>query len=225
VEREKHPSYGVIGLSRISHGMGRNLLFGSHLDRHQETVELRIYRASRMVESTSHEWFYADDRGSPIAIVELSPAQFAQLLTTMNVGDGVPCTIRNVDGESIPNVPNTYESEQEKIYRGFQESIFAKLNFISPALKELDEILSKKTIKRADRDRIRELTIGLFDNFKSNTSYVLKNFEESAEKVVTAAKAQVDEFVTSTLIRAGMDSLRGNFEHSGFLGTRKEEGE
>jgi hypothetical protein len=219
-EYEGHPSFGLIGFHRISHGLGRNLLFGSHLDRHHETIELRVFRASRR-HNLSRDWVYSEQRGRPLIEVELSPAQFAQLLTTMNVGDGVPCTIRCVDGEHMPPVPDDHESEQVKIYKGFQLGLTEMLEALDGRRKRLEEILSKKSINKADREEIRGLVFGIFQYLDSNAAFVLKSFEESAEKVVTAAKAQVDEFVMGALIKAGMEKLAERFglpEHMEHIG-------
>jgi len=207
---ERHPSFGIIGFHRISHGLGRNLLFGSHLDRHHETIELRVFRASRD-HSLAHDTVYAELRGRPLIEVELSPAQFAQLLTTMNVGDGVPCTIRWVNGERMPDVPDEHESEQVKIYKGFQGGLDRMVAALDEKRQRLDEILSKKSFNKDDRKEIRNLVFGIFQYLESNASFVLNSFEESAEKVVTAAKAQVDEFVLGALIRAGMEKLAEQF--------------
>ena len=218
-KREKHPAFGMVGFHRVTNGPGRNPLFGSHLDRHHETIPLRVHEAVRG-HDLSRDWIYADNQ---ILEVELSPVQFSQMLTTMNVGEGVPCTIRWQQGVGrVAEMPDDYESEQTKIYEAFKAEIAEKEASIGPRLAELDEILSKKSINKGDRERIRELALGIFRYYSENTSFVLKQFEESAEKVVTAAKAQVDEFVTSTLIRAGMEKLKERFGTPGVFTGRDD---
>jgi hypothetical protein len=40
-----------------------------------------------------------------LAEVDMTPNQFSELITTMNVGEGIPVTIRYFNGEDIPHIP------------------------------------------------------------------------------------------------------------------------
>ena len=86
-EREKDKSWGMVGFYR-NYGSGREL-FGSDVTNHN-TIRLTVKHAIKHRE-LGRDWTMGDDI---ICEVELSALQFAELLTNMNMGDGVPCTIR-----------------------------------------------------------------------------------------------------------------------------------
>ena len=114
--REKHPSFGMVGFSRISCGNQR--LFGSSIE-HDTMIALRVHTAYR-TESFGYEHVYADE---DIVEVMLSPAQFSELLTTMNIGDGVPCTIRFDKENGHIKQPESYTNARETSDRYLTEAM------------------------------------------------------------------------------------------------------
>jgi hypothetical protein len=212
---EEHESFGMVSFHRQSGGGGQ--LFGSHLANHHETIVLEIKRGVRQ-HGLSHDWTHG--RSQLIEVV-LSPAQFAQLLTSMNFGDGVPCTIRRLLGKQMEPVPASHEPEQVKILKGVKRELGEMVASMAGRRAELSTILAKKSIVKKDRERLAALTHDIFRWFESNGAFAFRSFEESAERVVTAAKAQVDEFVLATFIKAGMEKLTKQFElPESFSGTR-----
>ena len=115
VKRQKHPAYGLVQFSR-QHG-GSKKLFGSQI-RSDTTIALRIFEGEVQHELSYDRYSHAKNR--PIIEVVLSAAQFAELLTTMNMGSGVPCTIEYRDGKDVPPIPETDKAEAQKIHEGFQ---------------------------------------------------------------------------------------------------------
>ena len=206
--KEKHPSFGMIGFSRVSNTSRRNLLFGSPLDRHHETIVMRVKTAERN-HHFNRDWF----RGCQQLIeVEMSPMQFAQLLTTMNFGDGVPCTIRyTADNGMIGPVPDDYIPEQVMILEDVKRKADDLVGSMSERRRQLKNLLSKKNINKSDREEIARLSESLFRWLEEHIPFAFKSFEESAEKVVTAAKAQVEEFTFAVLVKAGMEKLKEKF--------------
>lgn len=202
---ERHPSYGLVGFSRVSHA-GKNKLFSSRMINHPTTILMKVYQA-KVDHDLSRDWIYADDH-MPLVELELSPAQFSELLTTMNIGDGVPCTIRYCrDGKTqrIDPIPEEHASEQEKIYKGFSKKLNELLDSIDERQKRLRELLDKKgKLNKAERTEIYHLSEGLFNH----APFILKSFEESAEKVASEAKSQVDHFVTTALTKIGLEHLK-----------------
>lgn len=91
-----------------------------------------------------------------IAEVEMSYSQFAEAITIMNIGDGVPCTIRYTkkDGH-IKDVPFVRKQEQlEQEFKGHLKDI--KQEVIN-TMSEVREIFdTKKAIGKGDRERIVE---------------------------------------------------------------------
>lgn len=206
-KEEKHESYGLINFHRRSHGPGRNLLFGSHLTSHRETIVMEVKQGVRH-HGLSRDWSYGRRQ---LIEVEMTPIQFAQLLTSMNFGDGVPCTILRLQGKQMEKVPDTYEPEQAKILKGVKHELDEMVASLDERAEQLDAILSKKHINKGDREEIAALVTGIFTWFRSHAPFAFESFEKSADKVVAAARAQVEEFALSTLVKAGMEKLAERF--------------
>lgn len=208
----EHESYGMVTFSRITGHPGR--LFGSHLKDHHTFVRLVLKRAQR-VHNLSHDWYFAKN---PILVeLDLSAAQFADLITTMNSGDGTPCTIRFLDGREMDRPPDE-ELEAEKVRTSFRNRVAGIGDKLRKTRDEVEEILAKKgSIGVADRRSISAAFSRFITEVEQNMPFVLECFEESAQKVVSHAKAEVDAFTTQTVIAAGLDALakRGDTKELG----------
>jgi len=220
-EDETHPSYGLVGFSRVT-ASGGNKLFGSHLEHHHDTIYLRIHQAA-IKHTYGCDWFMA--RTPSCIEVELSPAQFATLLTTMNIGDGVPCTIRRLNGQSVEEVPYEHTTEQNRTREDYALTVKDLLKSIPVKRAELDRILDSSKMTKKDKKAVKDAVHHIFMFFESNADFALEQFTEAADKVVVEAKAQVEEFVTSTLSKLGMEALREKFGHVGLFTGKTKEGE
>jgi hypothetical protein len=107
----KHPSYGMIAFNR-SMGGRPTRLFGSPLEEHYGTVRVVIGTGTRIHESNMDR-YHGSLRGEHIE-VEMSAAQFAEVLTSMNQGSGIPCTIRYINGKPIEDPPPTQKGSRRR---------------------------------------------------------------------------------------------------------------
>lgn len=202
---ETHPAFGVVGFSRVSGNPGK--LFGSNLTTHGSYIMLRISQAKRR-HDLGRDLVMADRRERAIE-VSLSAEQFAQLLTTMNVGDGVPCTITRRDGKRVPDMPAGEKSEPERIQENFEENTKEFTAQLGVGIKEARESLrGKAPMRRKERDHIAEVLEWVLREVQSNMPFHLRQFQESTDRTVNQAKAEVDSFVTTVAFNAGMDKLR-----------------
>lgn len=196
-----HESYALVGLSRIS-GAGR--LFGSPLDQHYGTIRLRIRRARR-THSLSHDWY--SGHGQPLIEIELSAAQFAEFLTTPGVGDGVPCTLRTLGSKTIEDPPTEHTTEAEEIRLGIKEQMAALGKKLGTFAAEVETALEAKTLTRESREKIRRSVWGFVQEMRSSMPFAIEQLQEAAEKTVSAAKAEVDAWLTRRVHHAGMKAL------------------
>lgn len=208
-EETEHESYGMIALNRVTGNPGR--MFGSHIRDHHTFVRLVVKRGVR-VHSLSRDWYRGT--GRPLIELDLSAAQFADLLTTMNVGDGVPCTVRFADGTMKAHPPDE-ELESEKVRTNFRKKAEEVSEKLREARSRIDAILSKKSVTQADRRAVSALLDRFVQEVGSNMPFVLESFEESADKVVSHAKAEIDAFATQVVMTAGTEALTQNRLASG----------
>lgn len=213
-EREDHPSYGMIGFYRTTGNPGR--LFGSPLQTHEHYVTLRVSKGTR-IHSLGCDRFHGGLRGEIIEVM-LSAGQFSELLTTMNVGSGVPCTIQYLLGEKVPSPPEDAELEVEKVRKGFKKDMLGVVQQIKQDKKELETLLEKKTLSKADRERILWIVGRVEQHVESNAPFMVSQFEEASEKVVKHAKAEVDAFITHNIIAEGLRAIKERVEQKSLGG-------
>jgi len=169
----RHPSYG---LAQFSRRQGSPKLFGTALEHHYNYVTLSIRRAT-LIRGDHGDRYHGSLRGDLIEI-DLSAAQFAELLTTMNVGMGVPCTINSLNNASVeapPDLPN----EAQGIRDGFKETFRTFVHGLAQKAQAVREILEKKTLNKSDRDQIQRVIEGVVREMSDRAPFVIEMFRES----------------------------------------------
>lgn len=199
----EHPSYGMVVLTRRSCS-GGNRLFGSHLNSHHQTIGLTIKRGVRRHHLAS-DWFHGREQ---LIEIELSAAQFADLLTNMNVGDGVPCTIRWISGQgSMPDVPADEQTEVQMVTEDYKAELLGLRKKLQRFEKQAEEILEKKSLSKDDRKQLLGLVSAAGRFLWDHSTFVMDQFKEAAGKVVTSAKAEVEATFSSMVRSAGLEAL------------------
>lgn len=183
--RVKHESFGFIRASRVQ---GHAALFDSAV-RHQHYITIEIGEAE-MVRRFSDSHTYSSLRG--FINVAMSEAQFAQFITSMNVGSGAPCTLQYVMGkrrEEPPpdiNTRETFEGEvrqqAESVATALREGIAAVSALATqgrpPNKAEIKAALAK--LETAQREMV------------ANMPFLMKQFAEGIEKLTERAKTDLN---------------------------------
>lgn len=198
-ERE-HPSYGILHISRAS-STSAIRLFGSPLATHYGTIRLTISKG-KWIHGLNRDRYYGMNKD--FIEVEMSAAQFADAITSLNIGSGTPCTIRYVQGERMSDPPN-HATEAEHIRDTFEDSIGKFAEKAHTYRKRIDELTSKLSSKA--REEIRIALDVMEQQLTSNVPFVVKQFQEATTRVTTAAKAEVEAFVTGVIRAAGLASV------------------
>lgn len=198
----RHPSFGLIGLSRIT---GSNSpLFGSNIQ-HQNVIRLRIKKAEHK-RHLNNDWYHGIEE---VIEIDLSGAQYAELISTFNSGEGIPCTIRSLSNQRFPDPP--YENPVDI----FQREFASKMNNLTKDIKSLVEdsiklLKDKPTINKADREFIMRGIERLVTELGSNVPFVSQQFIESMEKTVSQAKSEFETFINNRITSLGLDALKDN---------------
>lgn len=201
-ERITHPSFGLLRFSRTSIGGKGTELFGSSII-HNETIRMEVKPAS-IERSLNSDWY--GQEGRPFVEVEMSYAQFAEAITSMNMGSGVPVTVRYLNGEEIPgtsleNKRIQFENEVKESMKNLNE----KLNDLTAQTKDILE--NKKTVSKGDRDTILNELAMLQQEIHANMPFIMKMFNEQMDRTVIEAKAEVEAFTQNKLQSLGMERL------------------
>jgi hypothetical protein len=200
---DRHPSYGLLQIHRVSGGARQ--LFGSSID-HGQSIMLRIARAESR-RDLAHTWYYDYER---VIEVEMSPAQFAEAITSLNCGVGVPCTIRRHTGEDIPDpvVPSVRQQHVDE-FKAVMRELVDKLN---AGTEQARELLQKKSLTKADREAILATLDQVYRSVGSNAPFIHSSFDEAMDKTVTEAKAEVDAFFTNAVTTLGLQAMASKLE-------------
>jgi hypothetical protein len=199
-ERE-HPSYGILHISRTSGGTSAIRLFGSPLATHYGTIRLTISKG-KWLHGLHHDRYFGMNKD--FIEIEMSAAQFADAITSLNMGSGTPCTIRYVDGKRVENPPD-HATEAEHIRDNFEDSLGKYAQKAHTYRKKIEELTSKLSAKA--KDEIRIALDVMEQQLTSNVPFVVKQFQEATTRVTTAAKAEVEAFVTGVVRAAGLASI------------------
>lgn len=186
----RHPSYGMIGLSRCS---GKARLFGSSVD-HQHYISLRIHKA-KMVRSLNNDHYYA---GAEIFEVCMSPLQLSELLTGMNMGHGVPCTLARmpIGGryEMVEPPPADVPTTSETYVNEFRQRVSNLVKDAENLAKQADEVAEKTSASKTERRDLSAKLCHVIQEIKHNLPFVLDQYVEQVERVTTQAKAEIESF-------------------------------
>ncbi len=214
-EREKHPSYGLMGFSRINSNGTR--FFGSELEQ-GNYIQMRLYQAE--VEHTlTQDYFYSDGR-IPLAEVRMSTGQFAEMITSMNTGDGIPCTIEMINRMPIADLPSI-ENRKEFVHRKFEDRMKAFAKTIRETQLKAKDLVKKKTLSKED---VRQLSIHLdwlTTEVTSNIPYFAKCFQETMDEVVLEAKLEVENAIQHKINVMGVAAIKSEMNQK-LLGTSHE---
>jgi len=201
-EELTHPSYVLASFSRRS---GNPRLFASQLENHYNYVTLCLKKAT-LIRQSNGDRYYGSSSGD-IVEVDFSAAQFAELLTTMNIGLGVPGTMRRLLNERVEEPPEVLD-EAQNVAKEFEGDMkeFAKKIF-GTTIPRAKEILAKTNITKSDKVELVKMFDMIGTELKSNIPFIFECFQEAVQKKVSVAKAEVDSLFTSVINKLGMKAL------------------
>ena len=145
--KETHPSYATLGFSRVSGGT--TSLFGSSIQ-HNNTIVMTVRQGS-IERSLSRDWIMGQDE---LLQVEMSYSQFAEAITSMNQGTGVPVTLKYLQGKGrIEDCPFIDKKEQfEDEFKNTIEKTNANVNSL---IEEITTLFSdKKSMTKGDKENV-----------------------------------------------------------------------
>ena len=187
-ERITHPSYGTLAFSRRTGGA--RALFGSSIE-HRDIIAMTLYHAN-ITRDLHNDHIYGNDI---IAEVEMSYSQFAEAITSMNMGTGVPVTICRTEKDGrIP--PCDFVSKREQFVNEFKEKRKKATEDSQQIIKDISELFSqKKTLTKADKDAILNKLHHLNMDIGCNMDFIADQFNEQMDKTVMEAKGEIEAFM------------------------------
>lgn len=197
----RHESYGMLSLSRVQ---GSANLHGSPI-KAQHFVTLTISEGSQR-HGLGHTW---NSDGPLIAEIALSAVQFAEAITTMNHGVGVPCTLRYArDGSKLKRYEDCppQGSEAKRTREEFRQRVADAMADMTKVKNELMDLAKGLSAKRQGE---MEGKIDTFMRmFTDSAPFFMEQFEENASKVIAVAKAEITAHADLTARNTGIQVLK-----------------
>lgn len=198
---QSHESWGMVGLSRACCG-GPQQLFGSDVTNH--TVIILSVKTAQKTRDLGRDWIMGDDT---ICEVAMSPNQFAELISNMNVGDGVPCTITytqqqgNIQFKPENNKLVTLQADRFKT----DEEMMHKL---SDAINQLKCLISTNKMPKGVGEQTVTKLRALQEYLDAGGSDFLRNqAKREIADMIVEAKTQVSEYVNQKIYSIGLENV------------------
>lgn len=199
-DRYEHPAFGTIVL--VESGGGDPVMFGSDLG-HNNKLSIRIHRAE-LDRHLNQDWIHS--RGQLLEL-EMSHAQFAEFITSVGKGRGVPCTLRWIKGEGdipgIDKLESKHDMHRREILRSAGESIEKMRESLEGIRRMVDD-------GRCGKKELKEILFGLkchLDNLPSNLEFSVKQAERAFEKASSDARIEIESFIALSAQRLGLKHI------------------
>lgn len=195
--RETHPAFGVAVVTRGT-GSGRTL-FQSDL-RHQETITLSIQTAERM-RGLNHDWVHPQ---KTVVEVELSLAQWGQLVSSIGIGSGVPVTMRYTETKGdLPGLP--FQPRIGQSIREVRGAVGKMLARARETFEVLEEAVEQKRGVKATREALAHHKHAL-NGAEANADFAVQSMAEASEHLTGQAVADIEAHILRAAELTGLES-------------------
>lgn len=191
-----HPAFATIQAHRVS---GTTSLFQSDfLHHHYVSVSISHAEKNRHL---SNDWVYGR---KTIIEINMSEAQWAAFVSSVNCGSGTPCTLSRHNGESVPRLPDPTPAEErfKAEVGGAAKEAINGLDVLHDAIeaaglskKRTDELLGKLRMARS--------------KLECTMPFIANQFSEHCETTVEKAKTEINAYAVGTLTRMGLEKAIG----------------
>jgi hypothetical protein len=195
-ETKTHESYGMIDICKYTGGSGQ--FFGSDII-HNGGISLKIHTAEKK-RMLSNNWYHSRNT---LIEVRLSYAQWVDAITSGMNTSGVPCTIERFNGKSIPQKDHV-EDKQEKFTQELKEMHTESKDMIDEVL----DMLMDGNVGKRKKEEIAKKLSSIKQRMGGNESFVIEQFKEEMQDVVTEAKQSVSNYIESKINTYGIEAMR-----------------
>lgn len=198
--RISHPAYGMLSFSRRT-GSAKQALFGSSIE-HRDTIAMTLKHGD-VTRGLNNDWYFGTET---IAEVEMSYSQFAEAITSMNMGSGVPVTIKFTEKDG--NIPQCdFVNKRQQFSDEFSEKRKKATEQSRIIISEVMELFQKKSLTKAERELIINKLQKLNQDIGCNMDFIYEQFNEQMDKTITEAKGEIESFYQNRINSIATASL------------------
>ena len=200
-----HPAFGVVRVGRVS-STGTNL-FDSDFD-HSELIELTFHRAAIERDGYSYRITKSEDR-SALMVVRLSAAQWATMVSSFGVGEGVPCTLSSIRDGKLVHLPEIEKAEtmHERFSKDIEARLKQDISIIEGYVNQLGTIIASGKIGKRELRDIYSSLLTAVTNLPGNMAFGTELTQEAVDKIVSNGKSEVEAYVAGAAMRLGLEKI------------------
>lgn len=198
-ETLKHESFGQISFSRVC---GSANFYGSELK--QDNYITMEVSSSEIQRELTKDWYFTS--GIPIIKLRMSSGQFSEMITSMNIGSGVCCTVERLGVKKMEEMP-VQESRKEFVHRKFKDRMKSFTNELVEKQQRAKDLIKKKTLSKKDQEELNFILERLTQEVSNNIPFFAECFQENMDEVVHEAKLEVENAIQHKINILGLDAL------------------
>lgn len=198
IEQIQTPEAGA--LLSISRCTGSVALFASDMD-HQHFISLKIKPATTH-RSLARTWYMGNL--VPYVEIHLSASQFAEAITSLNVGSGVPCTMKHLNGRDFPNVAPV--DERPKFEAEGSQAMNDSISAIDEAISALDGLKLSAKARAEVEGKMRSARRKLDDTMP----FLVKQYHEHLDDADQKSKTEIAAYIDHAIHQYGAEALAAN---------------
>ncbi len=192
-----HPAYGMLGICRCQGDPGT--LFGSEIKTPMSFIRITLSAAEDHW-SLSRSWFHGR---KTLVELDMTHSQFAEAITTLNVGSGIPCTIRYLPGEELPRI-----ADDTTVHDQIKADVKDTANEAVDRIKALHAAIAEAKLPKGVQNKLLELARSAAASLDNSLPFVLDQYAEALESMKAKAATEVDAMLMAAITRAGIDVLK-----------------
>ncbi|EIX9776766.1 TPA: hypothetical protein L9B97_004621 [Klebsiella pneumoniae] len=200
-----HPAFGLVRVGRVN-SSGTNL-FDSDID-HRELIELTFHTAAIEQDGYSNRVTKGEDR-SPLLVARLSAAQWAAMVSSFGVGEGVPCTLSKIRDGKLVHLPEIEKSEtmHERFSNDIAARVSKDITRIEAITDKLGSLIASGKIGKRDLRDIYDSLSSAVNNLPGNMAFGAELTQEAVDKIVASGKAEVEAYIAGAAMRLGLEQM------------------
>lgn len=195
-ERMEHPAFGQIRANRWS--SSESHLYGSDFV-HRDGITITVCE-STVDRNLSNDWHH---EGRRLIEVDLSEAQWATFVSSLNSGSGVPCTLRARETDyMIPGLPPPRDRVAQ-----FAGEMDGAIGHTLEKIATMIDRVEKMGLPQKKTKEIVEALGSAKRMVEDVTPFIAGQFGEFMEETVERAKVEVNAYATNLIQRAGLGAI------------------
>lgn len=199
-ERIIHPSFGQIRFSRVS---GSAHFYGSELES-QHYIIMEVTQ-SEMNRTLTKDWYFGERQS--VLKLRMTTNQFSEMITSLNHGSGIPCTLEYINGERVEPYQKI-EDRKSFVHRKFKDRMEEFAKRFNPQTNEAVDKINKSKLGKKDKEELLFIIKNIQTELTNNIPIFAECFQETMDDIVIEAKTEIESAIQHKITTAGIEALK-----------------